>query len=156
MKPTIGRIVHFVMPSGTIRPAMVVSVSGDLLNLQVFLDGPNDLHNPDNGVLPGTAANGLWWVPSVGAGAADQVQTWHWPVREDLPVPAAAVAAAAADVPMPVPDLVAVQQEAEAADEKTIAVDKAAGAEETPATEAAPAAESPVSPAPAADAGGAE
>jgi hypothetical protein len=77
MKPSIGRIVHFVQ--GDIHlPAMIVRVWGDImLNLQVFTDGANSepvKHSSD-------ASPNLKWVTSVsydGSGAPAE-RTWHWP-----------------------------------------------------------------------------
>ncbi len=59
-KPTIGRTVHYIMPtSGRHRPATVVEVFGDrpdgLCNLQVFTDGSTDGFHSDKGTLWATS-----------------------------------------------------------------------------------------------------
>lgn len=76
--PSIGRVVHFVMPDGQHRPAFVVRVwDHELVNLQVFTDGYND--SPPSGV-------NIAWETSVphveeAAGTDDRTffRTWHWP-----------------------------------------------------------------------------
>lgn len=82
---TEGRIVHYVMPSGEHRPAIVVknwhSTSDDgYVNLLVFTDGYNDSNN-----LPESLASekenikrGLFWAPSVFYDADKKTSTWHW------------------------------------------------------------------------------
>jgi hypothetical protein len=72
--PSIGRIVHFVLPSGQHRPAIIVRVWGEkptedsLVNLQVFSDGTNDK-------LKGTE-----WRTSVHQAEANKKPgTWHAP-----------------------------------------------------------------------------
>lgn len=47
MTPTVGRIVHFVLPggrsAGEVRPAIITRVNNETnVNLRVYLDGPND------------------------------------------------------------------------------------------------------------------
>src|SRR2546430_2229449 len=90
MKPTIGRIVHYVIPksippatvggpekivAGEERPAMIVRTwGGDSVNLQVFSDGAND-HNA-------ALANG-GWVTSVSLDEKKGPRTWHWPERDE-------------------------------------------------------------------------
>lgn len=74
MKVTLGRIVHYKMMTGEVRPAIVVNVmpSGKV-NLQVFLD-----------------ETGIHWVSSVDfgfGGPEDRLHefpcgTWRWPPRE--------------------------------------------------------------------------
>ena len=86
MKPTIGRIVHFVQKThvyGADRlvtlPAIIVAVWGDTcVNLQVFTDGSNS--EPD--IAPNANQPSVKWVTSVTydeSGAAPY--TWHWPER---------------------------------------------------------------------------
>lgn len=94
MKPSVGRIVHYVLDSadgvrpdavGQIRPAIIVrdwnngqevSEGGSAVQLQVFLDGSND--HPDG--------LGLVWATSVCyAAEGTKPRTWHWPKREDTP-----------------------------------------------------------------------
>lgn len=84
-RPTIGRIVHYVLASGPNvlehRPAIVVGVdpSGPV-NLHVFLDGFRDV---------GRSATGQYtphftqWVASVRQDEVDHgPNTWHWPERQ--------------------------------------------------------------------------
>jgi hypothetical protein len=83
MKPTIGRIVHFVQkkPAGygdalVHLPAIIVAVWGDTcVNLQVFTDGTNSDADETNRVK---------WVTSANLDEAEtpQSRTWHWPERE--------------------------------------------------------------------------
>ena len=83
MKPTIGRIVHFVQkkPAGygdalVHLPAIIVAVWGDTCaNLQVFTDGTNSDSEETNRVK---------WVTSVSLDESEtpQPRTWHWPERE--------------------------------------------------------------------------
>lgn len=74
---TVGRMVHYVMPNGVHRPAIVVHVwdkDSGLVNVRVLTDGAND-----------TAAVG-WhpdhpdWVTSIQYDdSPDPAQhTWHW------------------------------------------------------------------------------
>lgn len=73
---TEGRIVHFTMPNGNHRPAIVVKVwskETGLVNLQVFTDGLNDapLHTND--------APGLMWATSIFPDETEKrVGSWHW------------------------------------------------------------------------------
>jgi hypothetical protein len=83
MKPTIGRIVHFVQkkPAGygdalVHLPAIIVAVWGDTcVNLQVFTDGTNS---------DAYETNLVKWVTSVTLDETEtpQPRTWHWPERE--------------------------------------------------------------------------
>lgn len=83
MKPTIGRIVHFVQkkPAGygdalVHLPAIIVAVWGDTcVNLQVFTDGTNSDADETNRVK---------WVTSATLDETEtpQPRTWHWPERE--------------------------------------------------------------------------
>lgn len=87
----VGRIVHYVMPNGQHRPAVVVRVwgeemcpAGETVQLQVFTDGSNDANAP--GGHP-QFASGLYWATSVKhsepvAGVGTGAHTWHWPERE--------------------------------------------------------------------------
>lgn len=103
MKPTIGRIVHYVLskhdgvhdgafPSyrcaeGEIVSAIVTAVWSDTcVNLQVILDGSNhgydQRRHPDR---PGGFENvpaTMRWVTSAGYSEWHQPRTWHWPPRE--------------------------------------------------------------------------
>ena len=88
MKPSIGRIVHFVQkkPTGYGEgmvhvPAIVVAVWGpECVNLQVFCDGSNSEDNAGGT----TQANNTKWITSATYDASDtpQPRTWHWPERE--------------------------------------------------------------------------
>lgn len=83
MKPSIGRIVHFVQakpagyPAGQLvhLPAIIVAVWGDTcVNLQVFTDGTN---SDESNMAP------VKWITSVSIdeSEAPQVRTWHWPEK---------------------------------------------------------------------------
>lgn len=83
MKPTIGRIVHFVQKKpegygeGNIHlPAIIVAVWGDsCVNLQVFTDGSSSEGQH--------YANGVKWVTSATLDEdVMQPRTWHWPERD--------------------------------------------------------------------------
>lgn len=82
MKPSIGRIVHYVQKRpahyGDVLvhlPAIIVATHGETtVNLQVFTDGTNsDLEN---------MANVKWVTSVVQDETASQVRSWHWPERE--------------------------------------------------------------------------
>ena len=83
MKPTIGRIVHFVQkkPAGygdalVHLPAIITAVWGEsCVNLQVFTDGTN---SDEMNMAP------VKWVTSASLDASNEPQpgTWHWPERE--------------------------------------------------------------------------
>jgi len=75
MKPSIGRIVHFVNNQKQHLAAIVTAVWTDTcVNLQVFTDGSNSGDN-----LTGNIA----WVTSktFDESPDPQVQTWHWPEK---------------------------------------------------------------------------
>lgn len=84
MKPSIGRIVHFVQkkPAGygegvVHLAAIIVAVWGEAcVNLQVFTDGTNsDVHH----------TSPVKWETSVTLDASEnpQPRTWHWPERTE-------------------------------------------------------------------------
>jgi hypothetical protein len=77
MKPTIGRIVHFVNPFGIgseIFPAIITHVwSETCVNLHVFYDGPN-------GDVPEDASPFVSSVLFDQHGVPSQ-RTWHWPPK---------------------------------------------------------------------------
>ena len=87
MKPTIGRIVHFVQqkpasyqPKEGSRllihlPAIITAVWGDTcVNLQVFTDGSNSEEGPNSN------PPSVKWITSVSLNAeGTQPYTWHWP-----------------------------------------------------------------------------
>lgn len=90
MQPTVGRIVHYVLPAtehraSEIRPAIIVRAlrptddeggAPGLSNLHVFPDGPND------SVLYGVPES---WIGSVLYDPAGAPGTWHWPPRAGVP-----------------------------------------------------------------------
>lgn len=92
-KPSIGRVVHYVIDENTHRPAIVVRVWADeqhyqedaakgdhVVQLQVFTDGSNDRHTAESlGILG--AENGLVWRTSVHFDPNGAPGTWHWPER---------------------------------------------------------------------------
>lgn len=75
---TEGRIVHYVMPSGEHRPAIVVHNWGEVysdpgtVNLTVFTDWTNDRH------AMGVYDKGLYWATSVKYSEDKTEGTWHW------------------------------------------------------------------------------
>lgn len=80
-KPTIGRVVHYVLPdgpnAGDHRPAIICrtwpdgsGVPTSTVQLQVFPDGAND------------GLTNVEWMTSVPFDAAGAEGTWHWPERE--------------------------------------------------------------------------
>lgn len=82
MKPTVGRIVHYVLPyvfkktPNVVRPAIIVRVwPGDegVVQLQVFTDGSND---------GAECAAGVLWQTSIKYDEAGEPGTWHWPPRD--------------------------------------------------------------------------
>ena len=88
MKPTIGRIVHFVQdkpaqyqpkegPRVVVHlPAIITAVWGDTcVNLQVFTDGTN---SDEQNMAP------VKWITSSTLDTTEtpQPRTWHWPERE--------------------------------------------------------------------------
>lgn len=79
--PSIGRVVHFVMLSGKHRPATIVEVwPGDMVNLQVMMDGPNDPSplSDENAVLYSSHAS-LWRGSVLHDEDQKLPNTWHWP-----------------------------------------------------------------------------
>jgi hypothetical protein len=85
-----GLMVGFVVAAGRACPAMVVRdfgphPEGHGLNLQVFLDGSNDVSPGPHGATPDVAARGLMWRTSVPYSATKEAGTWHWP--EDAYIP---------------------------------------------------------------------
>jgi len=70
MKPSLGRIVHYVAAAGEIRSAIITRVWNDTcVNLHVFLDGDMDLHSRQTSVVQTSEteqAPGRWfWPPRV-------------------------------------------------------------------------------------------
>lgn len=87
-QPSVGRVVHYVMLDGKVRPGLVVQVWTDgLVNMQVFTDGCNDdtnlyLHER-SGRDGGKGARNVVWRTSVryDEAATPEPGTWHWPPR---------------------------------------------------------------------------
>ena len=80
---TEGRIVHYVMPGGEHRPAIIVNVweTADCegyANLQVFTDSNNDTFNKKAGVEDADIRKGIWWRTSICYSETKEVNTWHW------------------------------------------------------------------------------
>lgn len=81
---TEGRIVHYVMPGGEHRPAIIVKVwskESGVVNMQVFTDSTNDYNrkletlNPYNVEMKA----GLAWRTSISPDLETQRPgTWHW------------------------------------------------------------------------------
>lgn len=93
---TEARVVHYVLPDGQHRPALVVRVwrqdhlpgkpPTGLVQVQVFLDGTNDLATVADLVGPEAApqncVRGMMWVTSVHHDPEGRIRgTWHWPER---------------------------------------------------------------------------
>lgn len=85
-KPSVGRIVHYVLDSGRNvgehRPAIIVKAWGyplaGLVQLQVFTDATNESPGA-NDALPCPL-----WATSVSEDPTGEKQrTWHWPEREE-------------------------------------------------------------------------
>ena len=85
MNPTIGRIVHYVLPAGSAhrgehRAAMITGVHGDGVNLTVFVDQPGDASSEKSVCHP----DGQLLASAVDVKHDEQLSTgtWHWPERE--------------------------------------------------------------------------
>lgn len=77
-----GRIVHYVLQSGSHRPAIIVRnwhTPGGSCNLQVFLDGMND--RGIEFVAAEEADHGLKWCTSILHSSDRLPGTWHWPEK---------------------------------------------------------------------------
>lgn len=73
MKPSIGRIVHYVTSTKAHVAAIITAVWSDTcVNLRVFYDGSNNQEG-----------NTQWgeWVTSKSLDESMQPGTWHWPER---------------------------------------------------------------------------
>lgn len=87
MKPTIGRIVNYVMKDLTVRPMVVIKVysdegNGDMINGQLIYDGPNDADNIPGGDPP-NLGDGMQRITSIAfQGNLISSNTWHWPQIE--------------------------------------------------------------------------
>lgn len=83
---TVGRMVHYVLPSGPSqgehRPAVIVHVFdhvNGMVNLQVFIDGLNDdPYGTATDPVSGGPAGGVVWKTSVGFSEKKELGTWHW------------------------------------------------------------------------------
>lgn len=79
---TEGRIVHFVMPNGEHRPAIVVKVwnkTSGTSNLTVFSDWMNDGNMPNMPHSANDVARGIFWATSVMPDEETKApNTWHW------------------------------------------------------------------------------
>lgn len=84
MKPSIGRIVHYVQKKpahygeGVVHlPAIITAVWGDTcVNLHVFTDGSNS-------ETDGTNYRNTKWITSATLDeSGTQERSWHWPERE--------------------------------------------------------------------------
>lgn len=83
LKPTVGRIVHFHLSDGEVRPAIIVRVWSDTcVQLQVFTDGynDNDVLRSMQRIGSGDAPNVLWATSSEHGTDAHQ---WSWPQRSE-------------------------------------------------------------------------
>lgn len=90
-KPSIGRIVHYVLPYGSCkgqhRAAMITGVNvDDTLNLSVFRDQHADPSNASfaDGREAGSVfvcQHPLYLVRDVHHGELQKPGTWHWPER---------------------------------------------------------------------------
>lgn len=81
--PSIGRIVHYVIPSGphagAHRPAIITAAYADgLVNLTIFTDQEDDC-SPLGESIHGHLIRGF----AVRPGNPDEINTWHWPERKD-------------------------------------------------------------------------
>lgn len=87
-----GRIVHFVMPNGEHRPAIVTKVwdhegATGTSNLNVFTDYSNDVpYKQDEiekmrngfGIDPDQVRHGHIWRTSIRYSETPEPGTWHW------------------------------------------------------------------------------
>ena len=83
MRPSLGRIVLYVLPGGVnvgkVRPAMIVHVETDVVvHLRVFLDWEDD---PKVFTSGDTTLGHLPIARSVGFSGEKKPGTWHWPER---------------------------------------------------------------------------
>ncbi len=96
MNPTVGRIVHYTLTNGQVRPAIVVhcwdsdehnTYPPGVVNVQVYVDGNNDGEDRHaggpSGIFPDEGRAGLAWRTSVHpskSGGAEPGR-WHWPPK---------------------------------------------------------------------------
>lgn len=84
MIPSLGRIVHYILPTGQQRAAVIVRIfdpvptEKSVVNLQVLFDGSNDSHL-SRGSKKNPAPS---WRTSVHQDpTATKADTWHEPER---------------------------------------------------------------------------
>lgn len=78
----IGTIVHYKVAENVIRPAMVLQIhSPDCVQLQVFVDGKNDLTLGGVGPNAEECAAGLMWRTSVVRG--DGIGKWEYHIMSN-------------------------------------------------------------------------
>ena len=85
---TTGRIVHYVMPNGTHRPAIITNVFNDrgLINVNVFTDYTNDVGYTDAerqklrdfNIKSEEVAHGHIWRTSISFSEDPIPGSWHW------------------------------------------------------------------------------
>ena len=85
---TEGRIVHYVMPLGEHRPAIITKVWNEngLSNLSVFTDYSNDLPYTSDGeqkfhdyvIRLEDVRHGHVWKTSISFAEDKTPNTWHW------------------------------------------------------------------------------
>lgn len=87
MKPMPGQIVHYrLLLRGQLveRPAMIISMCECLethVDLQIFLNGENDLERIGNPTQHGLKGYTLWMPYVRQEETHDIANTWHWPER---------------------------------------------------------------------------
>lgn len=87
-KPTVSRIVHFMLPNAQVRPAIIVNVQSDTtVDLQVFTNGQADRQAFAERVVTVNARTGAdqHGVPAVvhraGVTLGDEPGQWSWPMK---------------------------------------------------------------------------
>ena len=73
LNPTVGRIVHYKLRTGEVRPALVVNVlDSGRVSLRVFLDPERD------------GADDLWCSSVTQSWSSEDIEVgcWQWPPRE--------------------------------------------------------------------------
>lgn len=84
-KPTIGRVVHYVLPNqspnvGEHRAATIARVDGDLVRLTVNKAAADDFQGAEADIVHGKGATVL--LADVRHDEEKAPGTWHWPERE--------------------------------------------------------------------------
>lgn len=88
LEPSIGRIVHYVLPeksnrAGRHRAAIVAGVHGDAINLTVFLDSTLDMPS-DHGTSKRYDVAGKLMLHAYDVEEdpeGERPGSWHWPER---------------------------------------------------------------------------